>query len=53
MYISRVKGSNPEKGVAPSLQLSVVAIEKGALWSPSTKIANLPFFTMPPFQILI
>ena len=32
--------SNPGKGVAPSLHLSVVAIEKGAFRSPLTMIAN-------------
>ena len=40
-YGSRVKWSNPGKGVALSLHLGVVAIEKGALWSPSTMVANL------------
>ena len=32
--VSRVKWSNPGKGVS---HLGVVAIEKGAFWSPSTK----------------
>ena len=36
----RVKWSNPEKGVAPSLHLGVVAIEKRAFGSLSTKVAN-------------
>ena len=39
-YGSRVKWSNPGKGVAPPLHLGVVAIEKGALGSPSTMVAN-------------
>ena len=36
----KVKWSNPRKGVAPSLHIGVVAIEKGAFWSPSTMVAN-------------
>ena len=38
-----VKWSNPEKGVAPSLHLGIVAIEKGAFGSPSTTVANFTF----------
>ena len=38
-YGSRVKWSNPEKGVAP-LHLGVVAIEKRDLGSPSSTVAN-------------
>ena len=34
-YESRVKGSNPGNGV--------VAIEKGAFWSPSTTVANFTY----------
>ena len=30
-----------EKSSAPPLHLGVVAIEKGAFWSPSTTVANL------------
>ena len=30
----------PGKGVAPSQHLGVVAIEKGAFWSPSTTVTN-------------
>ena len=41
---SRVKWSNPGIEVASSLHLSVVAIEKGAFWSPSTKVANFIFY---------
>ena len=36
-YISRVKWSNPGKGVAPSPTLT---IEKGAFWLPSSTVAN-------------
>ena len=36
-YVSRVKWSNPGKGVAPSPTPRVAAIEKGAFGSPSTK----------------
>ena len=35
-YVSRVKWSNPGKGVALPLHLGVVAIEKGPFWLPST-----------------
>ena len=37
----RVKWSNPGNGVAPSLHLCVVAVEKGAFGSTSTKVPNL------------
>ena len=40
---SRVKWRNPGNGVTPSPHLGVVAIEKGALGSPSTKVANFTF----------
>ena len=43
-YVSRVKWSNPGKGVAPSPHLSVVGIEKGAFGSPSTMVANFSYF---------
>ena len=43
-YISRVKWRNTGKGVAPSLHFSVVAIEKGAFWSPSTKGRQIYFY---------
>ena len=39
-YLSRAKWSNPGKEVAPSLHLGVVAIKKGAFWSPSTTVAS-------------
>ena len=57
-YVSRVKWSNPEKGVvAHPLYLGVVAIEKGAFWSPSTTIANFTYLliTIPHirFQVLL
>ena len=37
-----IKWSNPGKGVAASLD--AVAIEKGALWSPSTTVANFIYY---------
>ena len=40
-YKVRVKWGNTRKGVAPFPTLNVVAIEKGAIGSPSTKVANL------------
>ena len=43
-YVSREKWSNPGKGVVPTLHLGVVAIEKGAFWSPSTMVANFTYF---------
>ena len=42
-YISRVKWSNPGKEVAPSLNLGVVAIEKGAFMPTSTEGDNFTF----------
>ena len=45
-YVSKVKWSNLGKGVAPPLHLGVVAIEKGAFWSPSTTVANFISLTM-------
>ncbi len=40
-YESKVKWSNPGKGVGPPLHHGVVAIEKGAFWSTSITVANL------------
>ena len=40
-----VKWRNRVNGVAPPLHFSVVAIEKGAFWSPSIKFANFTFTT--------
>ena len=40
---SRVNWSDPGNEVAPSLHLSVEAIEKRAFKSPSTKVANFTF----------
>ena len=37
-YVSRVKWSNPGKGV--------VGIEKGAFWSPMTMVANLTYLLL-------
>ena len=48
-YKSRVKWSYPGKGVAPSLHLSVVANEKGAFRSPSTKGRQLYFYLIALF----
>ena len=42
----KVKWSNPGKGVAPSPDIGVVDIEKGAFRSPSTTVANFIFFTI-------
>ena len=40
-YLSRVKCSNPRKGVAPSYTLWCSSYwKKGALWSPSTTVAS-------------
>ena len=44
MYKSRVKWSNPGKGVVPSLYIGVVAMEKAAFGSPSTVVANFTYF---------
>ena len=44
-YVSRVKWSNPGRGVEPSLHFSVVAIEKRAFGSPSNTVANFTYFT--------
>ena len=43
-YISRVKWSNPEKGLHPPQYLGVVATQKGVFGSPSTTVANFFFF---------
>ncbi len=42
-YVSRVMWGNPGKGVALSLHLGVVAIEKGAFGLPLTMVANFTF----------
>ena len=43
-YVLKVRWSNPGKGVAPSLTLSVVAIEKKKdIGSPSAKVANFTY----------
>ena len=42
-YVSRVKWSNPGKGVAPALHLGVVAFEKGAFQSLSTTVTNFTY----------
>ena len=48
-YGSRVKWSNPKKGVHPPLHLGLVVIEKGAFGSPSTMVANFTFCLMATF----
>ena len=40
-YKVRIKGKVEQSRERPPLQLGVVAIEKGAFWSPSTTVANL------------
>ena len=47
----KVKWSNPGNGVAPSLHLGVVAIEKGAFGSLSTKVANFTYMFKNGFSI--
>ena len=45
-YGVRIKGKveqSRERSSALPLHLSVVAIEKGAVWSPSTTVANFTF----------
>ena len=41
----RIKWSNPGNGVAPPQHISVVAIEKGACGSSSTKIVNFTSYS--------
>ena len=38
-----MKWGNPGKGVVSPLQLGVVATQKGAIGSPSTKVASFAF----------
>ena len=46
-YISRLKRSNPGKGVVPTpLRLGVVAIEKGDFRLPLTTVASVTFFLL-------
>ena len=46
-YKVRIKGSGATQGkeLRPLLHLGVVAIEKGAFWSPSTTVAKFTYFT--------
>ena len=37
------------KGVAPVLHLGVVAIEKGAFWSPSTTVTKFTYYSLRVF----
>ena len=49
-YASSIKWRNPAKGVAPfSTHLSVVAIEKGAVWSSLTTVAKLTYHSENEF----
>ena len=43
-YVSRVKWSNPGKGVAPSPTPRCSSYWKGAFWSPSTTVANFTYY---------
>ena len=45
-YLSRLKWSNPGKGIAPPLYLDVVAIEKGAFGLPSTTGTKFTYFLL-------
>ena len=45
----KVKQSREKSSTLP--YISVVAIEKGAFWLPSTKVANLLFFYKDGFGI--
>ena len=53
MCRSRAKWSNPGKEIEPSPTFQVVAIEKVAIGSLSTTVANLLFnFTIPETTLL-
>ena len=43
-YVSRLKWSNPGKGVTPVRITHVVAIKNGALWLPSTTVPNFTHY---------
>ena len=43
-YVSRVKLSNPRKGVAPPLHIGVIAIGRVSFGSPSTTVADFTYF---------
>ena len=45
-YKVRIKGKVEQEGVAPTLHLGAVAIEKGDFGSPSTKVANFTYFLL-------
>ena len=45
-YKVRIKGKVEQKELCPPLHLGVVAIEKGAFWSPSTTVTNFTNFTI-------
>ena len=52
-YKVRIKGNGAIQGMeqCPLLHLSVVAIEKGAFWSPSNKVTNLYHFNLVFFKV--
>ena len=55
-YKVRIKGKVEqfwERSSALPLHLGVVAIEKGAFWSPSTKVTNFTFYLYKKWQYLI
>ena len=48
-YVSKVKWSNPGKGVAPSPTPRCSSYEKGAFWSPSTTVASFTYYPSNKF----
>ena len=52
-YASRVKWSNPVKGVAPSPTHCCSRYQKGSLCLPSTSIANFIYFLALLFNIIL
>ena len=52
-YVSRVKWRNSGKGVVLSPIPGVVAIEKGAFWSPLTTVANVTYLLYVTYIIII
>ena len=50
--IKRKMEQSSEKRGAPHTLIGVVAIEKGALWSPSTTVANFTYFYVSVFVII-
>ena len=55
-YKVRIKGKVEqfwERSSALALHLGVVAIEKGAFWSTSTKVANFTLLIYPKAQSMV